>query len=143
MKYVFRLATVLRVRRAEETTARASLMLANSSLVSAIGARELAEARYRAASSTVTDVAALLEERCNADLAAGTLERAQRRVSRAASEAALAHVSWTGAAKRVKMLERLDERRRAEHREEEGRREVAMIDDLVAARYTLQSGTGW
>ena len=135
MTYVFRLQTVLRVRRAEEKAARANLHLANASLVSAIEARNRAQTRYLATSAQVADLASLLDERCVADLSARTLERAQRRMGRAASEAALAHVAWTSAAKRVAMLERLDERRHAEYLEEEARREVAMVDDIVAARY--------
>ena len=137
MRYIFPLATVLRVRRAEERVARARLVAANASLVSAIEERDLAEARYRSAGSLVVDLASLLAERCQAELAARTLERARRDVSRAAGEAALAHVGWTEAAKRVAMLERLDERRRAEHLVEEGRKEVAMVDDVVAARYAM------
>lgn len=135
MRYAFALATVLRVRRAQERAAQARLLAANASLVSAIEARDLAEARYRSTGSLVVDRASLLAERCQAGLAAATVERARREVSRAAGEAALAHVGWTEAAKRVAMLERLDARRRAEHLVEEGRREVAMVDDIVAARY--------
>jgi len=134
VRYVFRLATVLRVRRAEEQRARAALMVANASLVGAIEDRDEADARYRAQLTTVSDAASLVRERCDAELAAATLERAQRRVSRAASEAALARVEWSGAARRVAMLERLDERRRAEHLESERRREAVAVDDLVAGR---------
>ncbi|MHB1555056.1 MAG: flagellar export protein FliJ [Acidimicrobiales bacterium] len=137
MRYRFPLETVRRVRRAEEKVARARLLLANASLVSAIATRDLADARSRATGSPVVDLASLLEERCRAELAAVTLEHAKKAVSRAASEAALAHVAWTTAAKRVATLERLDERRRAEHLVEEGRREVAMVDDMVAARYAM------
>jgi flagellar export protein FliJ len=137
MRYRFPLETVRRVRRAEEEAARARLLFANASLVSAIAARDLADAHYRATSSAVADLASLLEERCRADLAAAALERAKRAVSLAASEAALAHVAWASAAKRVATLDRLDERRRAEHLAEEGRQEVAMVDDIVAARYTM------
>jgi flagellar export protein FliJ len=137
MRYRFPLETVLRVRRAEEKAARARLLAANTSLVSAIAARDLADARYRATGSEVFELASLLEERCAAELAAAALEHAKRALSLAASEAALAHVAWTSAAKRVAALERLDERRRAEHTAEEGRREVAMVDDIVAGRYAM------
>ena len=137
MRYVFRLQTVLRVRRAEEKAARAKLHQANVSLVSAIAARDLAEARYLATSAHVADVASLLGERCDADLAARSVERAQRQVGRAASEAALAHVAWRSAAQRVTMLERLDERRHGEYLQEEARREVAMVDDIVGARHAM------
>ena len=137
MRYRFPLEMVLRVRRAEEKVARARLLVANTSLVSAIAARDLADARYRATGSLVVDLASLLAERSAAELAAATLEHARKVVSRAASEAALAHVAWTSAAKRVAMLERLDEHRRGEHLVEEGRREVAMVDDIVASRYAM------
>jgi len=137
MRYRFPLETVLRVRRAEERAARARLLLANATLVSAIASRDLADARYRATGSRVVDLVSLLEERCAAELAAVALEHAKKMVSRAASEAALAHVAWTSAAKRVATLERLDERRRGEHLVDEARREVAMVDDIVAARYAM------
>ena len=89
MRYRFPLETALRVRRAEEKVARARLLLANASLVSAIAARDLADAHYRATGSFVVDLASLLEERCAAELAAVALEHAKSTVSRAASDAAL------------------------------------------------------
>jgi flagellar export protein FliJ len=140
MRYRFPLETVLRVRRVEEKAARARLLCANATLASAIASRDLAAERYRETGLLVIDLASLLEERCAAELAATALEQASKAVSRAAGEAALAHVAWTSAARRVATLERLDERRRAEHLVEEGRRENAMVDDIVAARYAMAVG---
>lgn len=136
MRYRFRLETVLRVRRSEESAARDALHHSNAALVRAIEARDRALTRYREAESAVaSDLEALLCERVSAELAARAVALAQRTVSRVASEAALAHVDWQRAARRVAALERLDERRRHEHVAQEGRREIARIDDIVAARY--------
>ncbi len=45
--------------------------------------------------------------------------------------------AWSEAARRVTVLERLDERRRAEHADDERRAEVTEVDDLVTARHGM------
>ena len=50
-------------------------------------------------------------------------------------EAAEMRRSWSQAAQEVSVLERLDERRRAEHEAEQARQIDIEIDDIVVARY--------
>ncbi len=138
MRYRFRLERVLRVRRTEEKSAKEAVQHLNSALVRAIETRDLARERYLVAEESMADdLETLLTERTDAELAALVLVHAERDVSRVASEAALAHLAWQRAARRVEALERLDERRRREYAEEEARREVSLVDDVVSARYTL------
>ncbi|MDA8291442.1 MAG: hypothetical protein M0Z33_07185 [Actinomycetota bacterium] len=136
-RYVFRLASVLRLRRAEEEQARERLQLANTRLRERILARDAEAARYRAlvARAPAEDADGLRTEMHTASLAAATVDAARRSVATAASDVALAQIEWQVAARRVEILERLDDRRRMEHLAEEGRAEVAVVDDLVTARF--------
>ncbi len=144
-RYEFRLATVLRVRRAEKEAAQAVLMRANHELRARIAERDREAARYAAICASASTGARTLEEFRREELAvelgARVLDDAQRAVAAAAASAALAQVAWSGASGRVEILERLDARRRAEWAEEERRAEVALIDDLVTARYA-RAGAG-
>lgn len=138
-RYVFRLQGVLQLRRAEEAQAREVLGAANARLRQAIAARDVEVARYRrvaaAATATATSVETLLAEMQGASLAAETVAAARQAVSVAAVDTALAQVAWTACSRKVKILERLDERRRAEHAEQAQRAEIAVVDDIVTARY--------
>jgi len=60
----------------------------------------------------------------------------------AAAEAACRYVSWSEAACLVAALERLDDRRRAEHRDEALRAEVAEADDMTSARFATGDPVG-
>ncbi len=136
-RYVFRLNGVLQLRRAEEEQARELLSVANARLRRSILARDEEVARYRelASVTTATTAESLLCEQSAASLAAEVLTAARHAVAAAAAEAALAQVAWSAASRRVKILERLDDRRRLEHAEMERRAEIAVVDDIVTARY--------
>jgi flagellar FliJ protein len=140
-RYRFRLESVLRVRRVQEDVARGDLARANTAVTAAAAA--LDAARHRLARTT-SDPApadapewqarrALLLGRAEeisargADLEAATEARADRQ--RALAEART----------RVRALERLDERRRAEHAVESARDESRTMDDLVTARWGRSS----
>lgn len=149
-RYRFRLETVLRVRRAEESDAKGALLRANARLRAALDARDQAQQRYRdvvESQSLSGSVEQLRRDRWHAEVAARALSDAQREAMRVAGEAALAQVDWAQAARRVAVLERLDLRRRSEHAEGERRAEVGVVDDLVTARYVSDhpagSGGGW
>ena len=139
-RYRFRLDSVLRVRRAHEELARQELVQANRRLRSAMEAHRRESLRY----SQLTATVGLLEgsdfrrERAETELAAATLEAARIVMDAAAAEAATRYVGWTEAARQVAVLERLDDRRRAEHRAEEIRAEVAVADDLTGARFVAE-----
>lgn len=140
-RYRFRLATVLRVRRMEEEAAKLDLRASNVALRQAVVARDEAEDRYRAFASggtAVASAAALHAERLQAGLLAEQAAAAQRVAMERASAAALAQARWSKAAKRVAVIERLAARRRAEHAAAELRAEIALVDDLVTARYAAE-----
>lgn len=140
-RYRFRLATVLRVRRMEEETAKLELRTANLALRQAVAARDLVDERYRAYASdrtAITSAAELQAERLEAGLLAEQLAKAQRIAIERATAAALAQARWSRAAKRVAVIERLDARRRSEYVAEELRAEVALVDDLVTSRYASE-----
>ncbi len=136
-RYRFRLESVLRVRRAEEELARQELARANARLRAAMEIHRVEAQRYgelRTLSGELDSVA-FMSERAYAELAAATVEAARQVMDAAAAEAAARYVSWTEAARLVAALERLDDRRRAEHRIEEQRAEVAESDDMTSARF--------
>jgi flagellar export protein FliJ len=133
----FRLETVLRVRKAQEETARAELARENGEVRAAAAERDSAAERYRQVPVSSGAVAATVFQReaATADLAAASLLDARSHLSLAEAEAAVALRRWREAAQRVEALERLALRRLEEARAEEARHESAAVDDLVTARY--------
>lgn len=137
-RYRFRLETVLRVRRVEEEGAKRTLGAASMALRAAIDQEERARERYRSlagAEREICTVDELLGARLHAELLAEEVTRTQRALIDAASAAAFARVQWSMAARRVASIERLDQRRRAEHAAEELRVEAVFVDDIVTSRY--------
>lgn len=133
--YRFRLEVLLRIRRAEEELAREALVLANRRLMAALARRDEHADRYRSLTPELGPVSRedFFAERLTAELAAATLRAAQEELSTAGGEVAMAQATWTQARRAVRVLERLDERRRAEHSAEEQRQEAIEIDDIVTA----------
>ena len=136
-RYRFRLEAILRLRVAEEEHARAVLGRAERQLHAAwrlaIPSSRADRSLRPAFGPRASDV--FHREEAVTGLAAATLRVAEREVALVAEAAARARVVWSEAARRVAILERLDERRRAEHEDEERRAEVALVDDIVTARY--------
>ena len=135
--FSFRLEGVLRLRRLQEQQAKDSLLGANSVLRQQILARDAQSRRYHevvdgAAASALEEFRA---EQLAAQLCAATLAGAEQAVAYAASDAALAQIAYHQAAQIVAVIERLEDRRRAEHVAAEGRELVALTDDIVTARY--------
>ena len=133
-RYQFRLETVLRVRRLEEETARLGLLTANTVLADACARRDAATAHYRQIPIELGTCSTeeLRRTRQRAELAAATLAARQAAVGEAARHARAAREAWMAAVSRVKVLERLDERRREEHRLELERDETRFLDDVGA-----------
>ena len=133
-RYGFRLETVLRVRRLEEETARLGLLTANTSLADACGRRDDAAAHYRQVPIELGSCSTeeLRRTRQRAELAAAALAARQAAVDDAARTAEAAREAWMAAVSRVKVLERLDQRRREEHRLEAERDETRVLDDVGA-----------
>lgn len=140
-RYQFRLASVLRLRRAEQEQARVVLAEANTRLKALLLARDREAAHFGelARRSDAADANALLAERHDAEVARQRLALADRQVAEAAGAAAIAQVAWLGAHQRVLALERLEERRRAEHAAEVLREEIALLDDLSTARFAAHA----
>lgn len=119
-----RLATVLRVRRVQEQVAAGRLASA--------------EAARRAADAALVDRRAAVPvprtDRQVVELSWAAVDRARLVAASAVDAADRERATWSDAARRVKGLERLDERLRAEARVEELRRQAAVLDDLVTTR---------
>ena len=112
-----RLATVLRVRRVQEQVAAGRLAAA--------------EAERRAAEQALADrrlaVGAPRTDRHVVELSWAAVDRAAAVATAAAATADGERATWSGAARRVKGLERLDERLRAEARHAEHRRRATRV----------------
>lgn len=136
-RYRFRLESVLRVRRAEEELARQELSRANAKLRVAMEAHRRESQRYGELETTSgeLDPADFRRERAHHERVAATVEAARQAMDAAAAAAACRYVSWSEAARLVAALERLDDRRRAEHRDDMRRAEVAEADDMTSARF--------
>ena len=133
-RYRFRLETVLRVRRVEEDAARAALLAANAALADACALRDAAAAHYRQVPVELGSCSTeeLRRARQREELAAAALSARQADVRDAARDAEQARQAWMTAVSRVKVLERLDNRRREEHRLELERDETRFLDDVGA-----------
>lgn len=136
-RFRFRLETVLRVRRVQEDLARAELMTANHAAHerAALVAARTAEYDARELPSGVHSYDTFALQTFRWDAAAGAVTTA-----RAAHRDAMAVVAdrrrdWSEARARVAALERLEERRRADHALEVRRAEDRLVDDLVVARH--------
>jgi flagellar export protein FliJ len=147
-KYAFRLETVRRVRRAQETVAKADLARANNEVSDAIAAVESRIAQYEehlatrpegAASqsgTTIVRVDAFMRRRYFNELAGNAVVAARSSLAAAQLEADVARGAWSEKAKQVKALDRLDERRREEHVLAYNREVDAEVDDIVTGRFS-------
>jgi flagellar biosynthesis chaperone FliJ len=145
-RFTFPLETVKRLRAHAERQAQAELgrrMAAHAAAERALAARAQtlarANARLRAASGTAASLVQADRERTAALLyleSAGT-ERETERTRVVGARQLLAHAS-----QQLETLERLEEKRRKEHREAVWREEEALLQDVVQARAArrIQSG---
>jgi flagellar FliJ protein len=136
-RFVFRLSSVLRVRRVEEDLARGALARAHARAQEAQAAREAADARLtgRPGLAPVVPLAAYRSWRAMGDLQAASWQAAAKRAEQAAAQLTERRGAWQVAAQRVAALERLEARRREAWRRELERAEARDVDDLVQARY--------
>ena len=139
-RFRFRLEQVLRVRRVQEDQAKAELLTANHNahLTARRVEERLAAYESRALPGGAQPYEAFEHALFMLDAAAGAVD-----VARADHRAALDVVderraAWAGARRRVAALERLEERRRAEHDVEMRRAEDQLVDDLVVARHAAK-----
>jgi flagellar biosynthesis chaperone FliJ len=138
MKRRFALAPVLRVRRLQEQAAQVEA--ASKSRIAAEQmdlARERADQARQALATGTYDSATF-----RASLAAARSMSSDATAARAlaqvrANESADADTARQDAARRVKGLERLEERHRADVQAEEDRAATAATDDLVSGRHAV------
>jgi flagellar FliJ protein len=135
-RYSFRLDPVLRVRRIEEDKAVLELAQASRRLAAAEAELERRLDRYTEvpAPTGPVPVEQLLRMRARQDGVAASVVYAGADQLRAAATVDVRRGEWSEAAMRVAALERLDERRRAEHAQEANRQELVEVDDMVVAR---------
>jgi flagellar export protein FliJ len=137
-RFRFRLEQVLHVRRVQEDQAKAALLTANRAAHDAAQLVEsrLAEYHTRSFPPGAQSYAEFERNLFLLDSAAGAVG-----VARAAHHDALAVVDdrrleYTTRHRRVAALERLESRRREEHKVEMRREEDRLVDDLVVSRYS-------
>lgn len=135
-RYQFRLATVMRVRRIEEEAARAHMLEAQAAAGRARAVRDEAAAHCRDLPVNLGPSSAdeFRKERQVLELAAAALSVRQTALRVAEIEAERVRGEWSAAAARVAVLERLDERRREEHRLSVDREEIRFLDEVAARR---------
>jgi flagellar export protein FliJ len=136
-KYRFQLEPVLRVRTVQEDLARAALAQANHRVVNADAVLAARASRYSsmAMASGMRGTTQFLSDRFVHEMAARSVRDAEAARRQAEQEAAERREAWSQAAKEVSVLERLDERRRAEHALESARQADAEVDDIVVSRF--------
>jgi len=136
-RFHFRLAQVLHVRRVQEDQARYALMAANGAAT--LAARRVEERLddYARRSLPIGPQSYADFERAVflLDSAAGAVGTARAAYAEALDVVATKRGEWTETRRRVAALERLEERRRAEHEIEVRRAEDRLVDDLVVCRY--------
>lgn len=135
--YRFRLEPVLRVRQLQEERARASLAMARRAEAEAreqTTRRRGLLAAARAAGLPDGSRHAWSQERDRQDRLAGALLASQVAEAHAADLATRELGRWEEAVVALRTLERLDERKREEHRIEQGQAEQKVLDELVNAR---------
>ena len=136
-RFHFRLAQVLHVRRVQEDQARYALMAANG--VAALAARRVEERlddyARRSLPTGPQSYADFERAVFLLDSAAGAVGTARAAHAEALEVVAAKRDAWTETRRRVAALERLEERRRAEHAIEVQRAEDRLVDDLVVARH--------
>jgi flagellar export protein FliJ len=135
-RYSFRLDPVLRVRRIEEDQAILQLANAQRGLAAAEEMLQRRLDRYGDVPVAAGPMPAetLLRMRSRQEAVAASVVFAGANQLRAAATVDLRREEWSAAAMRVAALERLDERRRAEHQQEAQRQELVTVDDMVVAR---------
>jgi flagellar FliJ protein len=136
-RFRFRLDQVLHVRRVQEDKARAELLTANrDARIAATRVEErLADYAERRIPVGPQTFAAFERAVFLLDAGAASVEAARASHRDAQTVVEARRSDWTDARRRVAALERLEERRRAEHAVEVQRAEDQLVDDLVVARY--------
>jgi flagellar protein FliJ len=136
-RYTFRLASVLRVRRIEEDRAAGELAAAQQrerDAAAAVAARRAELDALAAERTGAESVSAFHARRFLLENAVHGVKAAEAAQAMVADEAEQRRLTWVEAAARVSAIERLDDRKREDHRLENDRIEAQEVDDLVTGR---------
>ncbi len=136
-RFRFRLDQVLHVRRVQEDRARAELLTANrdAHLAAARVDERLADYADRTLPLGPQTFAAFERAVFLLDAGAASVDTARASHRDAVAVVEARRTDWTDARRKVAALERLEDRRRAEHAVEVQRAEDQLVDDLVVARH--------
>ena len=136
-RYRFRLETVLRVRQLQADAAKGGVARANAEVIRRD--RQLAERTEEYGPFGVVPAAAptdlFLIEAAHRNRRAEAVMDANRELQSAHGVLAERRDEWQAAERRVDALERLDDRRRAEHGVASNRAEATEMDDVVVGRF--------
>ena len=138
-RYRFRLQQVLNVRQTQEDLAKAELAVANQKVTEAGAVVDVRAAHYETVAATAVaapqGTTAFLADRFRHETAAAAVIAARAAQAAAVACAAERRAAWSERAREVQVLERLDERRRAEHELEAARQAEREVDDIVVGRH--------
>ena len=136
-RFRFRLDQVLHVRRVQEDRARFDLLTANreAHFAAARVEERLADYAQRQMPTGPQPYEQFERAVFLLDSAAGAVGAARATHREALAVVDARRIDWTAARRKVAALERLEERRRAEHAVEVQRAEDQLVDDLVVARH--------
>lgn len=132
-RYKFGLGAVMRVRRVQESMAKAELQKANTAVVAAELAAEHSQSHYEQVSAATGQPFMAQAERAN--LAARAAIEARQSLVGARQVAVAAMDQYLAATRAVSVLGRLDARRRDEHALAFQHEEATVVDELVTSRH--------
>ncbi|MCU1490780.1 MAG: hypothetical protein JWM85_2185 [Acidimicrobiaceae bacterium] len=135
-RYRFPLATVLRVRRVESALAQQRLALSTRELIAAEDEVRVAQQRSRSVPELLlaADAAAFSDWRDRGERAALGLASAELIVTATSERREELRSEAATAESRVRLLERLEEHRRAQWQRDEARADAAALDDFATVR---------
>ena len=137
-KYSFRLEQVRRVRRTQEQLAKSALATANNAVTASVHVVEQRMAEYSATATAASFGAAgsgdFLRSRHFGALSSQAVVASLQAKMLAEAEANVKRAEYAEAAKKLKALDRLDERRREEYSIEYEREIEKEVNDIVVSR---------
>lgn len=142
-KYRFRLETLEKLRIAQRDQHRAALadgfraeqILADQRAALALEAAALREAQRAALASPLLDVNQLVEAQRYDMVLHAQQQLLKDQAARLAVEVERRRLALVEADRAVRVLDKLDERRRAEHRKQQERSEHRLLDEVASTRH--------
>jgi len=132
-RYGFNLETVMRVRKVQESTAKAHLQRANVAATVAAASALQSMAHYDEIRGAKNP--SWMGHREQSELAARATIEARQSLTGAETSAKAALDQYVASAQAVSVLEHLDDRRREEYAEAAQREESTFVDELVTNRH--------